>query len=249
MSKKDIIVKGLISIGMLALVIVATLFIVNYDNSDVKKTVNEPLKMSSDIVSTDPKVSAANFIKANGTIGDISKVNKEYFGLKNTETNSQRRIEAYKKVRDAIVPNSPIITGKEIENAQIQSSDFPTFYTIDKLKVGEPSGITPLTISHDDAGTTEYKSVEVLVDFTSYQDTFYWPTDVTGDSIITQERAKDDFSNVKITLVQSGDLWFIYNVEDIEYSLNVRMATWSGRGKDDVSPNQERVAEYEFNYE
>lgn len=248
MSRKDIIVKGLISLAMFAFVIGATLFIVNYGKSDGKKTV-EPLKLSSDIVSTDPKVSAANFIKANGTIGDISKVNKEYFGLKNTETNATRRIEAYKKVRDSIVPDSPIITGKEIENAQNQSSDFPTFYTIDKMKVGEPSEVTPLTITHDGSGPIEYKSVDVLVDFTSYQDTFYWPTDVTGDSIITQERAKDDFKNVKVTLVQSGNLWFIYNVEDIEYSLNVRMATWSGRGKDDVSPNQERIAEYEFNYE
>lgn len=250
MSRKDIIVKGAISLFMLGIVIVATLFIVNYDKSDNKKApVDLKLDLKSSLVSKDPRISAANFLKANGTIGDVSKVNKEFFGQKVIETNAERRINAFKKVKDAIVPDSPIITGREIENAKTQSQDFPIFYTIDKIKVGEPSEVKPLVIEHDGIGSTEYDSVEVLADFVSYQDTFYWPTDVTGDSIITQERAKDEFKDVKITLVKSGELWFIYDVEDIEYNLNVRMATWSGRGKDDVSPNQEKVAEYEFNYE
>lgn len=249
MSRKDLIIKSLISLTMVIAIIVVSIFVVNYDGSNKKEKVATNLKLSSELVSTDPKISAANFLKANGTIGDVSKVDEKYFGLKNKETNADRRIEAFKKVKDSIVPDSPIITGTEIENAKLQLSDFPIFYTIDDIKISEPSEEKTLTITHDGKGSVEYKSVDVYADFVSYQDTFYWPTDVTGDSIITQERAKDQFKDVKITLVKSGGLWFIYDVEDIEYGLNVRMATWSGRGKDDVSPNQERVAEYELNYE
>lgn len=249
MNRKDLIIKGSISILMLGIIIVVTFFIINYDNTTSKEKIDLSLDLNSEIVSTDPKISAANFIKYNGTMGDIQKVDENYFGPQNLETNADRRIASLEKVKDAIIPDSPIISGRELENAKNQLMDFPVFYTIENVSASEPSEIKPLIIEHDEIGSTQYESVDVLIDFTSIQDTFYWPTDVTGDSIITQERAKDEFKDVKVTLVKSGDSWFIYDVEDIEYKLNVRMSTWSGRGKDDVSTDQKTIAEYKLNYE
>lgn len=246
---KSNVIKMIIAALMLASVMGIALFIVNYEKTTDKESVD--LNLSSDIVSTDPKVSAANFITQNGTIGNLSEVDQAYFDRKFTsETNADRRMASFEKVRDAIVPDSPIITGREEDAIKNQTVDFPVFYEVRDLKVSEPSNVKPLVIHHNQIGPVEYESVDVYVDFTSAENTFYWPTDASEDnkSIITQMEAVDHFEDVKVTLVKSGDLWFIYDVEDIEYLLNVRMSTWSGRGNNDMSTEQEVINEYELDY-
>lgn len=238
----------LIAVGMVVLIFAATIFIVNYGNNETEKKEEIELSPDSDIVSTDPRVSAANFIKHNGTMGDLSVIDQEYFKTPFTEDNSERRMNAFKKVKDAIIPDSPLLSRNIEKFIEEYVSDFHVYYEIRDLKVGEPSEVTPLTIHHNQIGSIEYDSVEVKVDFTSAQNIFYWPTDATGDSIITQMEAVDHFEDVTVILVKSGDLWYIYDVVDSEYLLNVRMATWSGRGVDDVSVDQKVVAEYKINY-
>lgn len=244
---KSNIIKMSIAVGMLAFVFLITLLIVNYEKPINKETVD--LGLSSDIVSTDPKVSASNFIMHNGTIGDLSEVNQAYFEKNfTTVTNADRRMESFMKVKDAIMPDSPIISGREESAIETQTTDFPIYYEIRDMRVGEPEESEPLIIYHDVEGPIEYESVDVKVDFTSAQNTFYWPTDASGDSIITQMEATDTFEDVIVTLVKSGDLWFIYDVEEIEYKLNIRMSTWSGRGNDDVSIEQKLINSYDLDF-
>lgn len=244
---KSNIIKMSIALGMLGFVFLVTILIVNYEKPIGKETVD--LGLSSDIVSTDPKVSASNFIMQNGTMGDLSEVDQAYFERNFLDvTNPDRRMESFEKVKDAIIPDSPIISGREETAMKTQSTDFPIYYEIRDLEVGEPGKPTPLIIYHDVEGPIEYESVDVKVDFTSAQNTFYWPTDASGDSIITQMEALDYFEDVTVTLVKSGDLWFIYDVEEIEYKLNVRMSTWSGRGNDDVSIEQTLINSYNLDY-
>lgn len=244
---KSIIIKMITAVGMLAFVVGITFYVVNFEKSTTKETVD--LNLSSDIVSTDPKISAANFITHNGTIGDLKEVDQEYFNNFSTmSTNVERRMATFEKVKDAVVPDSPIITGREEDTIKNQLVEFPIYYEIRDLKVSEPSDVKPLVVHHHGTGPAEYDSVEVYVDFTSAENTFYWPTDASGDGMITQMEAVDSFEDVKVTLVKSGDLWFIYDVEDIEYLLNIRMSTWSGRGKNDVSTEQVLINTYERNY-
>lgn len=243
---KTNVIKMIMAILMLALVIGATLFIVNFEKTTDKEIVE--LDLSSDIVSTDPKVSAANFINHNGTIGDLSEVDQEYFDNFSEAANDEKRMASFNKVKDAIIPDSPMINGREEDTIKNQTVEFPIYYEVRDLKVSEPSNVKPLIIHHDGIGPIEYESVDVKVDFTSAESTFYWPTDASGDGMITQMEAVDYFEDVKVTLVKSGDLWFIYDVEDSEYLLNIRMATWSGRGLNDVSTEQEAKAYYERNY-
>lgn len=248
MINKETVIRVLIALGMLGVVIFTTLFFVNYESKVEKVEVDYEMELDSEIVSVDPKVSASNFIRYNGTMGDLSKVSQDYFDNQVVETNPERRMAAFVKVKDAVIPDSPILTGREEEAIERQTSDFPVFYEADELKVGEPSDVRPLRVEHDTIGPVEYESVEVNIDFTSSQHTFYWPTDTGGDSRLTQKATSEEFEDITVTLVKSGDLWFIYDVENIEYDLNVRMATWSGRGEDTVTVEQEVVGYYDLNY-
>lgn len=241
--------RFLIAAGMVIIIIVGSIFIVNRGNSESTNKEEIELTLGSDIVSTDPKVSAANFIKHNGTMGDLSEINQDYFKNPFAEDNADRRMNAFQSVKDAIIPDSPLLARNIEKFIKENVSDFHVYYEIRDLKVGEPSEVVPLTIHHNQVGSIEYDSVEVKLDFTSAQNVFYWPTDATGDGIITQMEAVDHFEDVTVTLVKSGDLWFIYDVEDSEHLLNVRMSTWSGRGIDDVSVDQKVVAEYKINYD
>lgn len=242
---KEFITRAIISILLLGGIIALTLFIVNFD-ADKKEEIKPDL-LSSDLVSTDPKISAANFIKANGTMGDLTEINQEYFKTVQEETNSDRRRKAFEKVKDAIVPDSPLLN-ERIENAILNDNlEFLRFYEVDNLKVSEPSEISPLIINHDVSGPVQYDSVSVYVDFESSQHTFYWPTDADSESIITQMKTTDKFEDVKVTLVKSGELWFIYDVEDSEYLLNSKMSTWQGRGVETGSTDKILVTTYEMN--
>lgn len=237
------------ALGLLGLAITVSLIIVNWDPEKKKDVENVGLELSSEIVSTDPKVSATNFIMGNGNIGDVKQINEDYFSELQPETNGDRRQEAYDKIKDAIIPDSPLLSERIQEVIKNDTVEFMNFYEISDLKVGNPSDPYPLVISHDTLGNIQYEAVDVLVDFTSFFHGFYWPTDTDGEPVITHKRSSDSFQDVKITLVKSGDLWFIYDVEDSEYLLNARMATWHGRGKNDVSTDMLVVKEYEMNYE
>lgn len=245
--KNKFIMQMIVAVGMLAATVGITMMIVNFDK-DGKDKVDVELDLESDIVSTDPKVSASNFIKFNGTMGDISQINQEYFSTYQEETNSDRRMNAYTKVKDAILPDSPLLSGRTLKTIERDTLDFLVFYEITNMKASNPSKVYPLVVNHDENGEIQYEAVDVFLDFTSSQHTFYWPTDMGSDSIITQMKASDDFSNVKVTLVKSGDLWFVYNVEDSEHLLNVRMSTWQGKGKDTVSTDRDLVNEFEMDY-
>lgn len=241
---KEFIKRAIISFLLLGGIIAITLFVVNFD-SDKKVEINPEL--SSDIVSEDPKISASNFIKINGTMGELTKVNQDYFKIVQEETNSDRRRIAFENVKDAIVSDSPLLSERIEETIKNDNLEFFRFYEIINLKVSNPSEVSPLVVNHDVTGPVQYDSVSVYVDFESSQHTFYWPTDATGDSIISQMRATDKFEDVKVTLVKSGELWFIYDVEDSEYLLNARMSTWHGRGVENITTDKVLVTTYEIN--
>lgn len=244
---KGNIFKLIIAVGMLASIVIIGLYIVNYDKSS--KRINYKLDLSSDIVSEDPSISAANFIANNGTMGDLSEITQEFIDSYNMPTNADRRMAAFQKVKDAIVPDSPLLSGNEEEVIKNQTSEFPIYYEVRDVKVSGPSAVKPLVIHHNGIGPTKYDSVDVYVDFKSAENVLYWPTDTGGHSIITQMEAVDYFENVKVTLIKSDGLWYIYDVEDSEYKLNARMSTWGGKGKNDVSSEQYVVAEYQINYD
>ena len=232
------------AIGIVCGLFFATMFIMNFEGSDGKESIDFELDLDSDIVSTDPKISAANFIKFNGTFGDLDSLKEEDIVKMNFESNSDMRRTAFEKVKGAIIPDSPIITGNEEATIDDDLAQFPAFYSIINMRVSEPYNSTTFTINHNQIGQVDYEAVKVNVDFDSTQTVFYWPTDASSDGIITKEVASDSFEDIEVTLVKSGDLWFIYDVEDIEYTLNIRMSTWSGRGEYNVSHEQEVVEEY-----
>ena len=225
-------------------------FLVFYLSGDTKKEYTDvKLNLSSELASEDPAETAANFIKSNGTMGDISKINQEYFNKTNDETNSDRRGEAYKRTKSVIFPGSPLLDSrieKVIENDNVE---FPTFYEVTDIKAGNVVTVNSKSLAVTGAGTKEYETVTVLVDFTTSKYTLTWPTDLESESIIKENKTTEDFKNIQVTLVKSEGLWYVYDVADIEDVLNVRMSTWKGLGIDDVTSEEELINEFEMNYE
>lgn len=236
------IIKGLMAIGILLSILVLTFLIFNKDEEISEE--NWELNLNSDIVSTNPKKSAANFIMQNGTIGDLTNLKKEDIVHLNFPASSDMRRSSFDLAKPAIIPGSPLIDGNEEETIANDLAQFPVYYSIENLKVDEPAPIYKLPLNHNGIGLVEHDAVKVNVSFDSIQTTFYWPTDFGSDGIITKEVALDSFEEISVTMVNSGGKWFIYDVEDSEYTLNVRMSTWSGRGNYDVSVEQEVVEEY-----
>lgn len=245
---KSNLLKLIMAVGMLAVIITSTLIIAGLKNETTGGKKSEfVFESNSDLVSTNPSTTAGNFIQANGTMGNLKEVNEEFFKTFQSETNADKRLKAYNLAKEAIIIDSPLLSSRTEQNISSYMTEFPEYYEIRDLKVSEPINQSKFKILHD-GGEVEYDSVEVLVDFTSAKNTLYWPTDVSGESVITQKEAIDEFKNVKVTLVKSGELWFVYDVEDSEHKLNVRMSTWQGRGKDNFSIEQKEIAIYEMDY-
>lgn len=241
---KDNIIKGLFAIGIVGIIFAVTFLVTNLDFAKKEEFSIETKK--SDLVSKDPKITAANFIVANGTIGNLEEKTEQQIIGGEINLNPEMRLEALDIAKTAIINDSPIITGREIEASLRKDGLFPNFYSIRDLKVSEPYSPKTLVINHDEIGQVEYDSVKVNVDFKSVETTLAWPTDVHLNAKITQKEVVDSFKNIAVELVKDGDLWYVYDVEDMEYALNVRMATWSGQGKYDVSADDAVVKEYDI---
>lgn len=228
MEKEDIkklIIAGLLAVGMLA----GAYFIVIYE-PEPEMTAIENVDIYSELVSTDPMQSAANFITANGTMGSIENdITQEKMKTNEaTYENSHRRLLALSRVTNAVIPGSPLITGREEDNISkfTMDLDSPVLYKVDNVVVSEPSEPQMLTI-FSETGPIEYDSVDVTVTFDSTRIHYSRVHDVTYDGTHTQLSIKESFET-KVTLVQVDELWFIYDIENAEELLNERFATWSG---------------------
>lgn len=246
--QKGNIIKAVLSLGLLALVFTITFLIVGF-NKEEKQEVEVDMKMSSSIVSTNPRQSAANFITFNGTMGDLTKVNQSYFSKIQEETNGDRRSSALNKVKSSIVDGSPLLSERTEEHIKERLDTFFIFYKVSNVKTSEPSEMSKISISHNAIGEREYEAVEVQVDFTSSMHGFYWPTDMGGDSIIKERKSSEKFEDIKVTLIKNDGEWYIYDVEDSEYLLNSRMATWQGIGENTAVVDPEVINEYTMDYE
>ena len=247
--KKNILIGGA-AIALLAFSFLIVYLVFNFffdfgpDNAK-KDEIKEP---TSDVVSKDPRVSTSNFLNAVGNMGDLSEVNQEYFNEIQLETNSDRRMNSYEQARKMILEDSPLVDERTLETIKSESIEFFVFYKISDIKVSDPLNERKINVFRNAVGNQEFNAVDVYANFTSSKHTFYWPTDATGESIITEAMVQDEFEDVKVTLVESDGLWFIYDVEDAEDLINVRFSTWKGIGKDDVSVDEIILNEYSLNY-
>jgi len=228
-NKKDIIyfVIAILSVSIIGLV---SFIILNEDDS-VKMNEVEHFEVDSDILSTDPKKTTYNYIKTNGTMGNLEKdVTEEKF--KTNEIifeNSSRRLISLEKVKKATIDGSPLITGKEEKNIDefANSLNFPFFYRVDNFKISEPEEEKKLKV-YSENGPSEYDSISLFVSFDSFMIRYMRPTDTSYDGTHTEITNKETFENVKVTLVKSGDLWFVYDIENAEKLINERFSTWNG---------------------
>lgn len=229
MEGRKINVQVIIAIVLSITLLAGAVFIVNYKPNKKKSKVN--YATDSEIVTTDPVKTATLYIKANGTMGDVKDVNVET--LKTFEAmyqNKSRRINALDKVREATIPGSPLITGQEEDNIKvfINSFDDPRLYNIENIEASDYYNERKLAV-YSEAGPIEYNAVDVDVAFDSIVTYFTAPSDTSYDGTFTQMENRETFDTT-VTLVQSGDLWFMYDILNSEYDLNERFATWSGVG-------------------
>jgi len=226
--------KGLIQIIISSVIVITLLalayFIVVYE-PPLKMMEIDNIDINSDILSTNPSETAYKFIKANGTMGNVEKdITQET--MKTNEAifeNAHRRQIALSKVKDAIIPGSPLIDGKEEGHIKIFASDLdaPYIYEISNMRVSEPSKLERLTV-YSEVGPTEYDSTEVFVSFDSTRITYNSAKDTSYDGTHVQISNTENYEEIKVTLVQIGELWFVYDVENAENLINERFATWSG---------------------
>lgn len=241
-SKKEIIQIVFSSIVIISLLIVAYMIVVR--EPKVNMVEMKDLKLSSEIVSTDPMVTASNFIFANGTMGDV-ETDITQDKLRTNEAvfeNEGRRLIALSRVKEALIPGSPLIRGDEESHAKIftRELNYPYIYKVDNVKVSEPSEISMLKV-FSETGPSEYESVELFVSFDSTRIHYLRAGDSSYDGTHTEISNVESFSDIKMTLAKSGDLWFVYDIEDAEVIVNERFATWSGVGRStvDYSKNEE----------
>ena len=250
MKDKKTILMGGAAVALLALSFFIVYLVLNFffdfgPESAKKDEVKEP---TSTVVSKDPKVSASNFLNVVGNIGDLSEVNQDYFNEIQLETNSDRRMSSYEKALEMILEDSPLVDERTLNAIKEESIEFFVFYKMSDVKVSEPLNERKINVFRNAVGNQEFNAVDVYANFTSSKHTFYWPTDATGESIITEAMVQDKFEDVKITLIESDGLWFIYDVENAEDLINVRFSTWKGVGKDNVSVEEVILNEYSLNY-
>lgn len=243
---KNIVISTFLIVGIIAI----TIFIMTYEKNELKQE-EVIIELSSDLVSTDPKVSASNFIIRNGTMGDVENdINGD--SLINSEAgllSVKGRYEALKVLKEAVVPGNLIITGEEDKYIdKLATPDcIPTFHQIRDLKVSEP-GKTGKLVVYSDNGNIEYTYTDVYVDFNSAKIWYQWGRDADWDGNVMEIENVEKFENIKVTLVQSGELWFIYNIEDAEKKLNSRFATWNGKTEESYGPEDTFVRTIQTNF-
>lgn len=238
-NKKDIF-RVFISITIVSVLLLGAVYIVNYEPKREETLIDN--QFTSELVSTDPKVSAANFIYANGNIGVITEdVNENTLVNGEAEYKAiQRRYEALELVKTALVPGSPLVNSAQesfIKNL-LGKYDTPIFYEIKNVVVSNPENAGKLEV-HSETGSTVYDYVEVYASFDSYRVWYQWGRDTDWDGNVLEVENKEHFENIKVSLVKSGDLWFIHDIENAEHKINSRFATWKGVGVESYSENDE----------
>lgn len=239
---KDSIIKMVISVAMLLAIVAGIYFFIFRDNIQTKEEI--AIEANSDILSTDPKETAANYIAANGNMGDIEEDLSEDKILtgEHLRDNERRRLNALDKVEAATIPGSSLITGRE-KNKSIkfaEDSAFPMLYNIDNIYVSEPLNERKITVMSE-VGPVEYEAVDVLVSFDSMKYMLICPTDVSYDGTHELVGNKETFEEMKTTLVKSGDVWFMYEINDSENLLNERFATWQGVSNVSVDETKDEI--------
>lgn len=229
---KTYIIAGLMS----TTIAVGAYFIVAYE-PDVSVSEVENVDIHSDLVSTDPRETAANFIAANGTMGNVENdITQEKMTTNEaTYENSHRRLLALSRVEDAIIPGSPILNGREKDYiyTHVNDLDSPYLYSVENVKISEPSQQDTLTVFTED-GPVDYETTKVLARFDSTRIHYTRPNDTSYDGTHTEISNTESFETYVI-LVKSGDLWLVYDVENSEELLNERFATWSGISNSSVN--------------
>lgn len=228
-NKKEIIqviLAGILSLSLMA----GAYFLVTYKPT-VKMNEVEDLGLTSDLASTDPRETTSRVIRVNGTMGNIEKdITQDSMKTHEaTYQNGNRRLVSLARVKKVIVPGSPLINGKEESNAKSYADTLmsPYLYEVSNIKVSEPSNPGKLVV-YSETGPVEYESIEVLASFDSKKTSYDCARDTSYDGTHTQIDNIESYENIKVVLVKSGELWFIYDIEDSEYIINERFATWSG---------------------
>ena len=234
---RNLVLSSAIVLSMAALAV----FFFMGDNS--KDMVEIDVTTTSEIVSTDPMETAARFIKANGTMGDV-ETDIVQDKMKTNEAlyeNGARRQIALHQIKEAVIPGGPIISGYEESHIKIHTRDLdtPYIYSISNIEVSEPSEPEKIQIFAPD-GQKEYESVKVNVLFDSTRISYSYMRDTSYDGTHTQISNTESFA-VEVILVNSGDLWFVYDIPDSEYLLNERFATWDGISDSTINYDNDKV--------
>lgn len=230
--------------GVIVLALLVGVFLI-FGLQDKGEALNTPaITTSSEIVTTDPQLTTSLFVTANGTMGD-----KEHevsgdtlFNQVAMNGNRDRRLKSYRKVKEAVIPGGPILNGNEEHNIDKHTKGLtvPVFYEIDNLKTSEPINERKVEVQSNE-GTYKYRAVDVLVSFDSTKIYYDRVRDISWDGTYSQIENKETYTDVKVTLVQSGDLWFVYDIENSEHELNARFATWSGVSKEEYDYTKDKV--------
>lgn len=180
-----------------------------------------------------PQEALAKFITINGNMGDPNEVNgKKLLNKTAQENNFTRRYDSYKKALEGIADGSPLIISGYEKYIKEYSDNLPwaNYYTIDdkSLKLSDPSEEYELSNNNSLSQGKEYKAVDVYASFISTK-TYYRlkSQDSSSDGTFVKITNKENFENIKFTLVKvSDENWRIYDMED-EGLISSRFATWN----------------------
>lgn len=242
MKDKNIFIRNLV-LSSAVVLSMAALVVFFFTNDDSKDMVEIDVTTTSEIVSTDPMETAARFIKANGTMGDVETdiIQDKMKTKEAVYENGARRQIALHQIKEAVIPGGPIISGNEESYIKIHTRnlDVPYIYSVSNIEVSEPSEPEKIQIFSPD-GKKEYESVKVNVQFDSTRINYSHARDTSYDGTHTQISNTESF-DVEVILVKSGDLWFVYDVPDSEYLLNERFSTWDGISDSTVNYDNDKV--------
>lgn len=237
--KNNNILVVILSILIVVLLFGGSYYFVTRDYSKEKTKTIKIDGSNSSIVGTDPQEVAVKFIKRNGTMGSLDDVTVE--SLKSNQAvfnNNKRRHEALDELEKAVVPGS-IITLRDVRKhieTYSRNLTFPVMYSVENIKGSKPRNERKVSIRNDEI-SGNFEGVDILVQFDSIKTIFTAPTDTSYNGTHTRYDNKENLE-VIVTLVKSGDLWFVYELGDSEYNINDRFATWRGIGPSTIDPNK-----------
>lgn len=199
----------------------------------------------SEIVSTDARQTAAKLIIANGTMGSLEEITPDSLNDGSaTDANVNRRFTAINLVENGVVPGSPLVSGSEKKfiETYTRGLDEPAIYEIENVKAGKPMNERMITVTSKDL-VADYHAVDVEISFESIKTVFTRSRDGSYDGTNYQIENRENYV-VKVTVIQSGDLWFGYDIENSEYGLNERMSTWKGIAKSTINYENNKEVGY-----